>query len=200
MTLLLEQLNSSERQMADEMTAKLGGVALAANENPYATLTEKYAQEPKEALAIARESLLSIGSDPTLSREEKDRRLDAQLDTVFDLTIKLDHAAFPPTKPGEVEKGVPDYIPDGFVDMGDRRSTKPQERSYSGKPREQILVDKRDMLTKYQPFLKDLLGHDFSKLDPQARKRRLAIETAKEIYISMQYDMNAANNMGGGHC
>lgn len=196
MPLQLEQLNHSERQMADEMTARLGGLALTGNEDPYAALAEKYAREPKEALAVARESLLSIGSDPMLSREEKDRRLDAQLDTVFDLTIKLDHAAFPPTKPGEVREGVPDYIPDGFVDMGKHRSTNPHERFDFGKPLGQILVDKRDTLAKYKPFLKDLLSRDFSRLDPQARKRRLAIETAKEIYVSMQHSVDAAESLG----
>ena len=197
-----ELLTPPEQNIAAEMAYGLGRAALADTnaDDPYADLVESYAQDPKDALAVARESLLAIGSDRTLTSTEKDAQLDKGLSAFFDLTVKLDHAAFPATKPGEIEEGVPDYIPDGFVDMGKHRSTKPYERIEPGdsSPREQILVDKRAILEKYKPFLKDLMGRDFSQLDLQTKKRRLATETAKEIYRSMQFNLAASENLGGG--
>ena len=45
--------------------------------------------------------------------------------------------AFPPN-PGQVKKGVPDYIPDGLSDMGSDDEVNPAARS-----REKIRIDKQ---------------------------------------------------------
>ncbi|SRR6266568_3643796 len=197
-----ELLTLPEQNIAAEMAHGLGRAALIDTnvDDPYANLVESYALDPKNALAIARESLLAIGSNKMLTQAERDDQLEKGLDAFFDLTVKLDHAAFPATKPDEVKEGVPDYVPDGFVDMGKYRSTRFHERIEPGEvsPREQILVDKRAILEKYKPFLKDLMGRDFSGIDLQAKKRRLAIETAKEIYRSMQFSQAASEKLGGG--
>ncbi len=195
-----ERLTTPERKVATTIARRLGTVGLTSSgvEKPDPTqdqllidLGRDHAANPKDTLAVAREYLMVIGSNENLSPQEKEKLLDTQLDVVFDLTIKLDHLAFPPTKPGEVRKGVPDYIPDGFVDMGKDENVDPANRE-----REQILVDKRDILTKYKPFLKDLLSRDYSRIDLQTKKRHLAIETAKEIYSSLEFNA-AASDMGG---
>ena len=186
-----ELLTSREKTVSHAIARRLGAAGVSMHGDHLREVRDSFADDPKNVLAVSREHLLSIGSDKSLSPEVKDKTLDEELDTIFDLTIKLDHEVFPPTS--EVQKGVPEYIPDGFVDMGGDAS-----RNASARNREQILVDKREILSKYKPFLKDLLSEDYGSVDLQTKKRYLATETAKEIYFnSMPYNYEALENMGG---
>jgi len=185
----LEQLAPLETVIAEKMARGIGAQALGSEISTpglHPRLVEAYSRNPKDALATARDSLMSIEGP------DKKEQLNSGLDAYFDLTIKLDHAAFPNSASGEVTKGVPDYIPDGFIDMGKDGNIAPDQRE-----REQIRVDKREILEKYKPFIADVLGRDYGETDKQAFKRRLAIEAAKEVYRSMQYNISSSENLGG---
>lgn len=143
-------------------------------------LTASFAADPKERLAWARESLFAINQDTRLSDHDRGRRLDRYLDAYSDLTVKLDRAAFPPTPLGVVNEGIPDYIPDGFIDMGRERS-----RDAAHRDREQIGVDKHEILTKYRPLLREIFATDYSGMSPGEKKLRMA----KRIGVGIWEDM-----------
>lgn len=189
-------------KIASEMLHGMGGRALnAAGESHNNTsfdshdlesLQERYTQDPKNSLAKAREALLSIAHDTTLSPPEKQAKLGVYLDAYFDVTVELDHLAYPSTPEGKVMGGVPDYIPDGFIDMGKDDSIDPSKRE-----REQILVDKRAILEKYKPILMEVLGNDYEGISRQGKKKRMVTGVARELYRTMKYDAQAASAMGG---
>lgn len=154
-----------------------------------------FTRDPKESLAWARESLFAIYADGRLSESERADRLRRYFDAYTDLNIKLDHEAFPPTVSGKVNQGVPEYIPDGFVDMGGDSSVDARIRS-----REQIVVDKSAILDKYKPFLIDIFSTDYSNVTLEDKKKKIITKIALEVYKSMPYDYAEANgdkDLGG---
>lgn len=151
-------------------------------------LTTEFADDPKTSLAWARQSLCAIASDTRSYPDSRSRRLNRYMDAYTSLTMKLDHAAFPPTAPGEVRRGVPDYLPDGFVDLGGERSVNPQDRS-----REMIKVDKQAIFDKYRPTLKAIFERDYSNVSGD-RKKQIMFETiAQAVYFGMPYDHSGKN-------
>ena len=154
------ELSLQERVIAEGMSRGIGNVAIGGtidtsgvrrhavgfNDSNFFSLARQFEKDPKRSLAYARENLLAVAHDETVGPEERSSRLDRYYDAYVDLTIRLDHAAFPPTPHGEVRSGIPEYIPDGFVDLGGNKNTDHILRS-----REQILVDKQEILEKYAP-------------------------------------------------
>jgi hypothetical protein len=154
-------------------------------------LIPEFAVDPKESLAWVREALMRIAFDERLTGAEKDERLDRYLDAYIGLTVKLDHAAFPPTPEGIVAFGVPDYIPDGFVDMGGERS-----RDVDRRHREMIKVDKKALLDKYKPLLKELFSYDFEDDPLDVKKRKMFNFVAQVVYSEIPYT-NAYESSSG---
>lgn len=206
----IEQLTLQENAVANAMYQKIGDATVRFaigedgvryHDNPVITdeqfdqLTDEFARNPKDSLAWARESLLAISTDERLDKEEKSERLDRYLDAYFDLTIKLDNAAFQATEPGEVRQGVPDYIPDGFVDMGGESELNPDFRG-----REQILIDKREVFDKYKPLMKNLFSRDYGDRPLQEKKKMMVSALGRELYSVMKYDddlRDGAKDLGG---
>ncbi|OGL34534.1 hypothetical protein A3F65_02735 [Candidatus Saccharibacteria bacterium RIFCSPHIGHO2_12_FULL_47_16b] len=145
-------------------------------------LIPEYAHDPKESLAWARESLFAISHDSRLTKAEKDERLDRYLDAYLSLTLKLDHVAFPPNREGEINKGVPDYLPDGFVDMGGQAMRYAPHRD-----REMIKVDKAGIFKKYRPRLKNLFSHDFSGDSSHDKKSKMLNYLAQTVAYDLPH-------------
>lgn len=199
MTLLAEvPLTPEENVLARSMLHKIGDATLSfaldddgARHQDNLTLSREdlehlasdFAADPKEALARARESLFAIGGDERLAEIERSRRLGSYLDAYIALTLKLDHAVFPPTRPREVKKGVPGYLPDGLVDMGGSRELDPSRRN-----REQILLDKRPILEKYKPLLEKIFTTNYKGWSLSDKKKHMVATLAANIYSSTPYN------------
>lgn len=200
-------LTVQENALATAMAGHIGDVTLqytlAANEDRihqvsemssdrYHRLVDEFRQDPKEALAWARESLLSIQDDARLTAGERERRLGRYLDAYLSLTLKLDHAAFPPTVAGEVRQGVPGYIPDGFADLGRERTLDAALRD-----REMISVDKRTMFERYRPVLKAIFTRDYSEFSSNAKKQDMFRTLAQAVYFQIPHT-GVDKPLGGG--
>ena len=151
----------------------------------YASLVEKFKNDPKDCLAIARENLFSIRKDPRLSAQERNDRLSRYLDAYFKLQIKLDHGAFPPNN--KVFKGIPSYVPDGLSDMGADPSVEPDTRT-----REKLRVNKEQIFEQCKDLFMTVFSYDFSDIPEQERQERMkmfiARKTSLYIYKKLQYD------------
>ena len=86
------------------------------SEETFRKIAEKFREDPKAFLANCRWMLFHIMRDPKMLAAEKKDRLSRYLDAYFDLTVKLDRAAFPPSD--KVKHSVPSYLPDGLSDLG----------------------------------------------------------------------------------
>lgn len=131
------------------------------------TSGESHVKDPLAALAPELDKLF-LGNDPSIPDDKKQERLSQAVDNYFDLIVSHDRKAFPDT--GETPKrGVPDYIPDGFMDMGSSSSF---DRGEYGRPI--IHVDKRAVLAKYKGFFTKFLSQDLSRLPQEARQEMLS--------------------------
>ena len=155
-------------------------------------LEASFAIDPKESMAMARESLFAIYEDSRLDAPTRTDRLERYYDAYTELIIHLDHATFPPTPEGHVSVGLPVYIPDGFVDMGGDSSLVPDWRD-----REQIVVDKLGLLKKYKQFLIDVFSTDYESHTLSYKKRHIVSRIALEVYRSLPYD-HSDKYLGGG--
>lgn len=162
------------------------------NTDEFGVLVRQFQTDPKEALAWGRESLLAINQDDRLNSAERKNRLSRYLDAYSDLTIRLDHEAFPPTASGEVREGVPEYIPDGFVDMGGNKSANTLTRT-----REMIVVNKQSILEKYKPVLMDIFSRDYSQDTSDSKKAKMTAALAEAVYYRLPYDYSQ-KDLGGG--
>jgi hypothetical protein len=151
----------------------------------FKSLVEKFKNNPKDCLAVARENLLSIKKDTRLSHNEQVDRIKRYLDAYFNLQIKLDHEAFPPSE--QVIKGIPDYIPDGLSDMGSDPSIQPGLRT-----REKLRVNKQEIFEQSKEFFFSIFSYDFSSLPPQEKNERIkkfiAKRTGLYVYKTLSYD------------
>lgn len=207
------RLTLQERALATGMLHHIGDAALnytvaadgaLSHQNPeftggnFAQLTEKFRADPKEPLGWARESLFAIGQDTRLSADKRKDRLGRYLDAFCKLNLKLDHAVFPPSEPGKVHKGVPDYLPDGFIDMGSDPTLREDKRS-----REQIMLDKAEVFKKYRKDILEIFSNPMiAKSDNDTKKRLIVTHLMLGIYTRMPYAYDdkgrPANNLGGG--
>jgi hypothetical protein len=191
-------LSLQEQALATGMLNKIGNatVNFAVNgnvryhQNPefgsldFQALTQEFEQDPIESLKWARESLFAITADSRLTEEQKDRRLNRYLGAYFDLTLKLDHEAFSASEPGKIEHGVPEYVPDGFVDMGGDPSIDTDLRH-----REMILVNKEGILNKFKDFLKDeIFTEEIARQPREVQEKIITTKIAEKIYFSMPYN------------
>lgn len=157
-------------------------------------LVTAFEREPKESLAWARESLFAVPGDERLTPKQRERHLGRYIDAYFDLTIKLDHAAFPPTIPGVVRSGVPDYIPDGFVDLGGDRNLQTQLRS-----REKIVVDKREMFDRYREVVLSAFQDTKQQFPNNNTRQKLHMidMVAEAVYYQLPYGYTKDYRGGG---
>lgn len=199
-----ETLTLQESALASSMLHKIGDATVRfaihngirvhnterLDEDAYSRLVAEFSQDPKDSLAFARESLLAISKDDRLTEGQKSARLDRYLDAYTDLTVKLDHDAFPPSD--GVRVGVPDYIPDGFVDMGSDSSTE-----VSARGREMVKVDKAAIFDRYKPLLKDIFSHDYEGHSSDEKKQQMISKLYWGVYGEINYNKGRADQMKG---
>jgi hypothetical protein len=145
------------------------------------TLTNAFAADPTRSLVWVRESLSAIGHDDRLSPAMRKNRLSRYLDAYADLTIKLDHAAFPADDATTVHEGIPSYIADGYADMGRQSSRNSVLRAR----REQIWVDKHAIFTRFKPVLTEIFQADYSGMPVWKKQLSMANRLSQEVYFSM---------------
>ncbi|HSX05106.1 MAG TPA: EDR1-related protein [Candidatus Saccharimonadales bacterium] len=143
-------------------------------------LIGNFATDPVGSLTWARDALFAISAEQHVPEADRSQRLSHYLDAYFDLTIKLDQAAFPADAPGTHHEGIPSYMPDGFVDMGRDPAHDPAKREG-----EQLWVDKHEILTKYKPLLTRIFEHDYSDMTPAERALSMGYSIAREVYQSI---------------
>lgn len=151
-------------------------------------LVDRFRDNPKESLGYMRQNLIAIGADRRLSKADREDRLKRYLDAYTSLTVKLDHAAFPADE--TIRTGVPEYIPDGFVDMGGYSSRDLLRRG----GREQIRVDKAAIFSKHRDLLLGIFSHDWSGVDSTTQKKSITAKLLLEVYRTMTYDYDLADN------
>jgi transglutaminase-like putative cysteine protease len=173
--------------------ASVGDTAQLAQEQ-YDQLVGEFAENPKDSLAWARETMLGVAQDPSLSPDERSEKLDQYLDAYTALTLRLDHDAFPATRPGEVHDGTTEYVPDGFNDMGRDDTLDVNERT----DREVIHVDKQALYERYKPVIKELLSRDYSNMSSKEKKGAMFQALAQKVYAQLRFDRESAEAMGGG--
>ena len=163
---------------------RLGGVALKGEAIPRGTvymsfseLSKRHQQDPLYVATQTRRALRNLANDTSLPVEERRRRLSDGVDAYIDLSVRLDHAAYPPTT--ETQHGTPDYIPDGYVDMG--------PYSTPGRGRE-IIVDKAAILTKYRDVLLEVFGGDYRGLSSSQVKNKMADTIDHKIFELIPYN------------
>lgn len=150
-------------------------------ENDLKMLTRKFQSDPKTCLAFARENLLAISTDKRMSQQEKLDRIKRYVDSCLDLIIKLDTAAFPSSQ--EIKSGVPEYIPDGLVDMGSDSTPDAAKRS-----REKIVVDKRKIYSQSKELFYDIFSRDLKRLNNDQLKNYFILRIASYVHEKMPYD------------
>lgn len=139
-----------------------------------------FRQSPKDFLADCRANLMRMGKDQNLQPARREKRQHRYIDNYLDMIVKLDRAAFQPSS--VVQKGIPEYIPDGLSDMGSSEETDPDLRS-----REKIRVDKKQIFDQTRSLFYKLLS-----LDPDASSTSVKTEMVQEVarYVNeqMHYD------------
>lgn len=175
---MLRQMGDATIQFALNQSGDRVHSLPAFTDTDFQDLTAEFAQRPKETLAWARESLFAIHTDDRMTPAEKEKRLDRYVDSYIDLTLKLDHAVYP--NDSTVKVGIPDYIPDGFIDMGKYESKDPAERK-----REQIWIDKAAILERYKSTLTDIFSTDTTGFSSEKKQLMMASKLAKQLYFDM---------------
>ncbi|HSX16625.1 MAG TPA: EDR1-related protein [Patescibacteria group bacterium] len=193
---MLHRIGDATIRYAMDADSESDQVAPMLTGGDFHELVGNFVSDPVESLGWARDALFAISKDESLPEQARASRLSEFLDAYFDLTIKLDQAAFSDDEPGAYHERVPSYIPDGFVDMGRDARHDPAVRD-----REQIWVDKREILEKYKPLLTRIFQHDYSNLSEGDRPLNMSYSIAKEVYQSIPLPENVQDGdlgLGGG--
>lgn len=161
------------------------GIDLTASEaSEFRDLTERPAINPVDSLAESRDALRrTVTETAGLSAQERKERLSRALNDYIDLIVLLDHETSPSDELDVVHEGIPTYIPDGFVDLGS--NDKVRDPLLRTADREQIWVDKKEILTKYRQTLARALFRDYKELTPDQREIAIADQLAYEIFFTM---------------
>jgi hypothetical protein len=146
----------------------------------WSALVNRFKNDPKDCLAVARNAVGNILKDDRLSEIDKKLRLERYVDAYFDLSLKLDKAAFPVRG---VQEGVPEYIPHGLVDMGSDRDDLPNRNG----GREMIHVDKRKIYLQFRDFLIKMFLYGYEDMSSTFSKRSVIEEIGKIVYRNMPY-------------
>lgn len=147
-------------------------------------LVAKFRKEPFPVLEVLAQNMIAIAQDDQMSEAEKELRVERYLDDYSALQLKLDADAWPSTG-DKVYRGIPDYVPDGFSDMG----ADPGVQDVFRKGREKLRVRKQHLLNQ----AKDLFRQVFLKGSLEERPRAESIY--RWVYETIPYD---ARTFGGG--
>jgi hypothetical protein len=145
-------------------------------------LIRKFRNNPKECLGYARENIFSIMQDKNLSQERKGARVKRYTDAYLDLIVRLDRKAFPARE--EINRGVPEYVPDGLSDMGSDSETDPVNRS----GREKIRVDKQKIFDQSKDLFYKIFSTDISRMDNEQAKHWIVQYVSYFVANKMPYD------------
>lgn len=145
-------------------------------------LVTVFKTNPKLYLAYARQNLFAINSDPKLPEGKRQDRIQRYVDAYLDLIPNLDRMAFPPA-PDQIQRSVPDYIPDGLTDMGADPRLKPQVRS-----REKIRVDKRKAFQQAKQLFYEIFSQDLGRGNSDQAKMYITQRVAHFVHTNMPYD------------
>lgn len=85
------------------------------------TLVESFRADPVRGQRICTENIIGILKDPRYTPEAREARARRYYDAYVNLLVKMDQIIFPETEEGKILQGVPDYIPDGYSDLGKLR-------------------------------------------------------------------------------
>lgn len=153
-------------------------------------LVDTFRDDPKESLAYAREMLFALAGNQDVDKESKESMVDEYLDAYFDVTIRLDRAAFPETD--RIQQGVPEYIPDGYIDMGSNHVVDPSQRN-----REQIWVDKRAIFAENKAALKHLVLEMPRDYDATMRKQAIVNFLSQLVHAKLRPGKDYVDNPTG---
>ncbi len=151
------------------------------NENEIGALIAAFQKDPKECLAYARQNLIAIFQDKNLAPDTREERAWRYIDAYIDLMIRLDRAAFPATQ--KIQRGIPDYVPDGLSDMGKEDDPNPALRN-----REKIRVDKTYVFKHAREMLFDVLRVASRTADSTDIKMYLARRVGHFVHRELPYD------------
>jgi hypothetical protein len=156
---------------------------------------EKHRQNPTEVAATIRNALINFVRQKEIPEPEREQQLRAYLQSYFELLVRLDRAAFPPSGPNQIYSGVPFYIPDGLSDMGSDREIEALKRS-----REKIRVNKAASYQKsFEMFFKAIWQLREDENDPNSPgiARYLTTYVMTSVFNDMPYDytMSATSNV-----
>lgn len=192
-----EAPSSQEHHLASVMLRReIGRVAAYdgashVTEQEFGQLVENFRDDPKESLAYARETLFALAADRDVDEATKEQMVGEYLDSYFDLTIRMDQAAFPETD--RIREGVPEYIPDGYVDMGSSHVLNPSARNN----REQMWVDKHAIFADNKDALKHLILGMPRGADATIRKQAIVQFFAKVVNDRLRPSRGYADNSNG---
>lgn len=151
----------------------------------------EFQKNSKDVLGIIRQTILTIHQDKNLDASQREGKIKQFVDTFLELNLKLDHEAFAdePT----VQQGIPDYIPDGLIDMGSDQEPDASVRNKRSpnSRREQIQVSKKEIFDQSKDLIYALFTNPaLSKLDPKDTKlnKWMVERIALEVYSKMPYD------------
>ncbi|MDO8467408.1 MAG: transglutaminase-like domain-containing protein [Nanoarchaeota archaeon] len=148
-----------------------------ANNSEASLLVKKFRDDPKQILALLRRNMFSIMNDPKILEGERFDRLERYIPDYFDLMILLDKTAFPSTG-NRIYNFVPDYIPEGFSDMG--ADFVLDERSRLG--REKIEVRKELIFNQARRLFADIYSTG------RMSKGEIVEKIANWVYRKINYD------------
>lgn len=157
-------------------------------EHDLRSLAQEYRKDPFTRLAHARNNLLAIMEDTRQPLADRKERAKRYTDAFLNLQIRLDHMAFPATD--KIQKGVPEYIPDGISDMGSEEAIDPKLRH-----REKIRIDKARIFERAKPLFYEIFAQEVPKDVSSAQwKKYVTMKVAEYVYNTMPYNYDAAKS------
>ena len=146
-------------------------------------LLNDFYKDPKEVLAYCRTALQRIAKDENLWVMERFERSERYIGQYLDLIIKLDAEAFA-HDPQKIYKWIPDYIPDGFVDMWADKVLDTDRRH----GREKIIINKKQIFYEEKELLYKILS------SPSMTKKDM-ISNIFYVVANKEYNYDVANNI-----
>ena len=148
------------------------------------TITSEFKENPEKIIKVMIENLRAISTNNSYSEKEQEKKLDLYYGAWVDLLIRFDDKLFPRTNPLRVYSGIPDYIPEGLVDMGFNPSL--NERN----SREKIYIEKERLLRGSKKLF-------FYALENGLDEKQTIRLIADAVYQKMPLDrVNRGNNFG----
>lgn len=146
-------------------------------------LLNNFHKDPKEVLAYCRTNLQKIAKDTNLSDTERKDRIERYIREYLDFIIKLDAEAFVHDQK-KIYNWIPDYLPDGFVDMWSDEILDTNKRT----GREKLIIDKKKIFQEEKDLLYKILS------SPNITKKEI-INNIFYIVGNKKYNYEVANNI-----